>query len=205
MFGIQATAGNHLGEALGLSKKLIVEYERVFMGSSNLTELASLKPGFTRLSIPYFMGDNEVGFILEALKMVATEAWKLLPMYVVDKVSAEWKHNSNALAKDRKSLSSIRYTDGRMQFSDRRISGPGTYPQTYADCLQTARNVFSAARKTAHKNKTVALTLKLPTTALEDLRWYMLPDEAHELLLGHSQNIKHAVPFHPQISITLLN
>jgi len=31
----------------------------------------------------------------------------------------------------------------------------------------------------------------------EKLRWFMLPSEAQDLLLGHSQNVKHSVPFDP--------
>jgi hypothetical protein len=38
---------------------------------------------------------------------------------------------------------------------------------------------------------------KLTNETAEKLRWYMLPREAHELLLGHSQNVKHSVPFDP--------
>jgi hypothetical protein len=39
--------------------------------------------------------------------------------------------------------------------------------------------------------------MKLPNENAEKLRWYMLQREAHELLLGHSQNVKHTVPFDP--------
>lgn len=31
----------------------------------------------------------------------------------------------------------------------------------------------------------------------EKLRWFMLPSEAQDLLLGHSQNVKHSLPFDP--------
>lgn len=200
VFGIQATADNLLDSTMGISSHLAVEYEKLLSDES--INIENLRPGFIRITFPFFMGDAEVGYILEALKMVATEAWKLLPQYDVDENTGEWRHHSNSLAKERKWLQSIRYTDGRMLFSDRRISAPGGFPQNFADCLQTARNLFNRARKMAQKS-TVDENLYqiLSTESAEKLRWYMLPGEAHELLLGHSQNVKHSVPFDPNSTI----
>lgn len=56
-----------------------------------------LRPGFTRISLPYFMSEADVTFILEAIKMVATEGWKLLPQYVVYPEIGEWKHRTNVV------------------------------------------------------------------------------------------------------------
>jgi hypothetical protein len=196
VFGIQATAETIIGEVLGITKFMTIDYETIF--AMDHDETGSLRPGYSRVTIPFFMAESEVAFILEALKMVATEAWKLLPQYEVDNKTGEWRHHSNSLVKERKWLGTIRYTDGRMLFSDRRISGPGAFPQNYSDCLQTARNLFNRARKMAQRS-TVAdqLILKLCNSEAEHLRWYMLSGEAHELLLGHSQNVKSTVPFDP--------
>ncbi|XP_059611435.1 uncharacterized protein LOC132258233 isoform X2 [Phlebotomus argentipes] len=193
VFGIQATAESHIGREIGISDKFSIEYERILTEDDN----EKLRPGYTRISLTYFMSEQETGFILEALKMVATEAWKLLPQYECDPETGEWRHHSNSLAKERKWLGAIRYTDGRMLFSDRRISGPGTFPQNYPDCLHTARCIFNRARKMAQKaSKSEKLVVRL-RDSIEPLRWYMLPGEAHELLLGNSQNVKNIVPFDP--------
>ena len=45
-----------------------------------------------------------------------------------------------------------------------------------------------------------SITLKLQLPSTENLRWFMLPGEAHELLLGHSHNVKNTVPFDPHSS-----
>lgn len=194
VFGIQSTANNLIHEALGINSHLQIEYEKILSGDDCCE---NLRPGFVRITFPFFMNDTDIGFILEALKMTATEAWKLLPQYVVDEKTGEWRHHSNSLAKERKWLHSIRYTDGRMLYNDRRISAPGGFPQTSADCLQIARNIFNRARKMAQRASVDDLHLKLSSETAEKLRWYMLPREAHELLLGHSQNVKHSVPFDP--------
>ncbi|XP_058456636.1 uncharacterized protein LOC131434028 isoform X2 [Malaya genurostris] len=195
VYGIQATADNMIADSLGINPTLAVEYEKVLNDES--LRAASIHPGYIRLTFPFFMTEAEVAFILEALKMVATEAWKLLPQYEVDDRTGEWRHHSNSLAKERKWLGTIRYTDGKMLFSDRRISGPGTFPQSYPDCLQTARNLFNRARKMAQRSSSEEIVLKLSHPSVESLRWYMLPGEAHELLLGHSHSVKNTVPFDP--------
>ncbi|XP_049284570.1 uncharacterized protein LOC125764405 isoform X4 [Anopheles funestus] len=195
VFGIQATADNMVSDSLGINPQLMVEYEKLLNDES--LKSGCLHPGYTRITFPFFMPESEVAFILEALKMVATEAWKLLPQYEVGERSGEWRHHSNSLAKERKWLGAIRYIDGKMLFSDRRISGPGSFPQNYSDCLQTARNLFNRARKMAQRSTTEEIVLKLPNAAMEKLRWYMLSGEAHELLLGHSHNVKNTVPFDP--------
>ena len=38
-----------------------------------------IRPGFVRVGLPYFMNDKTVDFVLNAVNMVATHGWKLLP------------------------------------------------------------------------------------------------------------------------------
>jgi len=40
-----------------------------------------LRPGFVRLGFTYMMNPAEIEYILEALKLVAEQGWKLLPLY----------------------------------------------------------------------------------------------------------------------------
>ncbi|VEN34063.1 unnamed protein product, partial [Callosobruchus maculatus] len=165
------------------------------LGVENST-LQLLRPGFTRISLPYFINDAELAFIMEAVKMVATEGWKLLPQYVVDLDTAEWRHHTNAVSKDRKWLSSIRYIDGKMTMNERRISGPGLFPQNYSECLQTARNLFNKARKTVNRAPYPDQGIAFDSRG-EKLRWFMLQHEAQSLLTSNAQNVKQTVPFDP--------
>lgn len=136
--------------------------------------------------------------------MVATEGWKLLPQYVVDFETAEWRHHSNAVSKDRKWLSSIRYVDGKMTMNERRISGPGLFPQSYSECLQTARNLFNRARKTANRTPYSDQGIVFDSRG-EKLRWFILQHEAQSLLTSNAQNVKQKVPFDPLNSIISRN
>ncbi|KAJ8682427.1 hypothetical protein QAD02_018219, partial [Eretmocerus hayati] len=208
VFGVQARggcacAGRYAHDLMGIDQALAKEYEALlFKGSGSdatNTECNAepLRPGFARLTLPYFMPESEVAFVLEALKMVATEGWKLLPQYVLNPDTGEWRHHTNSVFKERRWLGSIRYTDGRMSATERRVSGPGLFPQSHADCLQTARNIFNRARKMAQRYPMQIDRSVIFDERSEDLRWFMLPHEAQDLLLGHSQNVKHHVPFDP--------
>jgi hypothetical protein len=53
-----------------------------------------LRPGFSRLSLPYFMPDREVEYVLAAVRHIANEGWRLLPQYKFNYKTGEWKHRS---------------------------------------------------------------------------------------------------------------
>ncbi|XP_060531194.1 uncharacterized protein LOC132704897 isoform X2 [Cylas formicarius] len=210
VFGIQVRAGCpcsgvYAQDMLGIDQSLADQYENIMLedrrlsslnlGAENST-LELLRPGFTRISLPYFINDAELAFIMEAVKMVATEGWKLLPQYVVDLETGEWRHHTNGIHRDRKWLSSIRYVEGKMTMNERRISGPGLFPQNYSECLQTARNLFNRARKTANKIPYQDQGISFDARA-EKLRWFMLQHEAQSLLTSNAQNVKQKVPFDP--------
>lgn len=213
IFGIQARggcpcSGAYAQELLGIDQNLADQYESIILEDRRLSSLnlsmnnlylELLRPGFTRISLPYFISDAELAFVMEAVKMVATEGWKLLPQYIVDVDTGEWRHHTNTIQKDRKWLGSIRYVDGKMTMNERRISGPGLFPQNYTECLQTARNLFNRARKTALRNPYEDQGMRFDSRA-EHLRWFMLPNEAQNILTSNAQNVKHTVPFDPRSS-----
>lgn len=82
-----------------------------------------MRPGFCRVSLPFFMSDSELAFVLEALKMVATEGWKILPQYVVNSQTGQWRHHTCSVLRDKKSLYSLRFNDGKVTAHERRVSG----------------------------------------------------------------------------------
>lgn len=52
-----------------------------------------IKPGFTRLSFPHFMDESEVEYILQAIRFVTNDGWKILPLYKYDVATATWAHH----------------------------------------------------------------------------------------------------------------
>lgn len=51
----------------------------------------SLRPGFARVSLPYFASEGEVDFVARAVGMVARAGWRLLPDYRFNPKTGEWK------------------------------------------------------------------------------------------------------------------
>ena len=78
---------------LGLDKQLTDDYENILVEDSRLDRVGLrrghvehsqwevLRPGVTRLNLPWFSSDEEIKFIVSAVALVAEYGWKLLPAY----------------------------------------------------------------------------------------------------------------------------
>ena len=55
-----------------------------------------MRPGFVRLSLPYFASNAEVEYALSAVHAVANHGWRLLTLYRLDTKTGEWRHKSRA-------------------------------------------------------------------------------------------------------------
>ncbi len=53
------------------------------MGVVSWLALLVCRPGLTRLSLPYFMSDEAVDYVISAVTMIAKHGWKLLPQVSV--------------------------------------------------------------------------------------------------------------------------
>ncbi|KAL8001689.1 putative aminotransferase class V domain, pyridoxal phosphate-dependent transferase, major [Plasmopara halstedii] len=96
LFGIQARggcqcAGPFGARLLGLSREHIIA-----LGYAVVAQDVILKPGVTRLSFPYFIDNEEIGYILKAVSFVADHGWKFLPQYKYNQHNGAWFHNSRA-------------------------------------------------------------------------------------------------------------
>ena len=68
---------------------------------------------------------------MDALVFVAENGWKLMPQYIMNNETGEWRHKTHLTFKDRKWLGHITYKDGkfdnRSPIADDDISSIGTY------------------------------------------------------------------------------
>jgi hypothetical protein len=53
-----------------------------------------LRPGFSRVSLPYFLSEEGAQYIIDAVLFVAEHGWRLLPQYRFNYKTGEWKHHS---------------------------------------------------------------------------------------------------------------
>merc|ERR1711871_1901364 len=75
-----------------------------------------LRPGYTRVSLPYFADTASIRYVLDALKFIADHGWKLLPQYTCDAGSAVW-HHVHQRKPPRVWLGQVNYDSGRMNWS----------------------------------------------------------------------------------------
>jgi len=51
-----------------------------------------LRPGFVRINLSYVIPDDEADFVIDAVAMVAEKGWRLLPQYMFNPETGEWRH-----------------------------------------------------------------------------------------------------------------
>ena len=96
VFGVQARggcacAGPYAHALLGIDESASAALEAHLLDKAEV-----LRPGFARVSLPYFASVNEIEYVANAIHAVANHAWRLLPMYRVDAKTGEWRHATRA-------------------------------------------------------------------------------------------------------------
>ncbi|MDP9067614.1 MAG: aminotransferase class V-fold PLP-dependent enzyme [Actinomycetota bacterium] len=169
LFGIQARggcscAGPYGHRLLGIDLETSHEFEREIACGSE-----GVKPGWVRVNFNYFISDTVFDFILQAVHMVATQGWRLLPQYDFEPRSGAWTHRIG-VAEPPMSLRDLRYEAGELTFELRRATEPES---VLADYLKYARYIFDQA-EAGDGNGCLPPGL---SEDFEHLRWFPLPHE----------------------------
>jgi len=168
LFGIQSRggcscAGPYGHRLLGIDIDTSHEFERAIGRGCE-----GIKPGWVRVNFNYFIGEEVFDFILQAVEIVASDGWKLLPQYRFDAPTGLWRHAAG-LAEPPLSLADIDYSSGRMAYSAHRHREPAS---RLADYLAEARAMLSAPSPAAQPVVDPELD-----PDVEALRWFPLPGE----------------------------
>ena len=96
VFGVQvrggcACAGPYALQLLGLGDVAAAVLEAMLLDQAEV-----MRPGFVRLSLPYFSSKAEIEYALTAVHAVANHGWRLLMWYRLDSKSGEFRHKSRA-------------------------------------------------------------------------------------------------------------
>ena len=131
-----------------------------------------VKPGWVRVNFNYFISETVFEFILEAVELVATEGWKLLPYYRFCPQSGQWRHR-NGRPDPAMKLTDVIYDTGRMEYRSLHRTEPEAALRGY---LQEARNLLAELPERFQNIE----SLEPPTLSadFEALRWFPLPSEA---------------------------
>jgi selenocysteine lyase/cysteine desulfurase len=162
LFGIQARggcscAGPYGHRLLGIDLETSNRFEEVIATGCEI-----LKPGWVRLNFNYFISETEFKYIVEAVHMIATDGWRLLPLYTYESETGVWRHR-DGLPKPPASLKDVDFSGSE------RI--PSTAPiGELENYLEEAKRVLSESPLDDGSGPSLS-------EEAEELRWFPTPME----------------------------
>jgi selenocysteine lyase/cysteine desulfurase len=167
LFGIQSRggcscAGPYGHRLLGIDLERSHEFEREITGGCE-----GIKPGWVRVNFNYFISDTVADYVVEAVRMVARDGWRLLGDYVFDPVTGRWRHRAGVVEPPIR-LGEVRYgADGAVSMpSSDAVGGE----EMLADQLREAAAVLAAATPPVPGHD------RHVSVDFEHLRWFDLPE-----------------------------
>ncbi len=167
LFGVQSRggcscAGPYGHRLLGIDLERSHEFEREITGGCE-----GIKPGWVRVNFNYFISDTVADYIIEAVRMVARDGWRLLDDYGFDPLTGLWRHR-RGLVEPRVRLADVRYgEDGALHLPASDTRGG---EEMLADHLAEAARILAAATP-----PDLAVAAEHLSADFEHLRWFDLP------------------------------
>ena len=173
LFGIQSRggcscAGPYGHRLLGIDLERSHEFEREIAGGCE-----GIKPGWVRVNFNYFISDTVADYVIEAVRMVARDGWRLLGDYTFDPMTGRWRHRRGVVEPPIR-LRDIAYAaDGTMTVPAENLTGG---EELLAQHLLDAAAIFAAAEPPAD----LAGGQGKLSADFDHLRWFDLPASALE-------------------------
>jgi selenocysteine lyase/cysteine desulfurase len=169
LFGIQARGGCSCAGPYG-HRLLGIDAERSHRFDEVLTTgCEGIKPGWIRINFTWSVSDAVGRFLVDAVRLVARDGWRLLDDYRFDLTSGRWTHRTGEVTPPW-SLSDVRIAAGEVTWP------PPPAPADDGDLevvLARAREILAAAGPHPDDVETPVLS-----PDAEALRWFPLPGEA---------------------------
>ena len=97
LFGVQARGGCSCAGPYG-HRLLGIDIDRSHQFEAQITGgCEGIKPGWVRVNFNYFVDDAACTYIVEAVRLVAREGWRLLGDYRFDPVTGLWRHRDGVV------------------------------------------------------------------------------------------------------------
>ena len=166
LFGIQARsgcfcAGPYVHRLIGLDLETSAAHEaEVARGSMGI------KLGFVRLSFGYYITETVFDYLVDVVDFLAEHAWKLLPLYRFDPVSALW-HHVNGPRREPPGLDEL-----STAYRDKRATAPESLLPGY---LEEARCLVAEIEADPPPGDPPSISV---SPEFERLRWFPLPGDA---------------------------
>ncbi|MCC7537837.1 MAG: aminotransferase class V-fold PLP-dependent enzyme [Deltaproteobacteria bacterium] len=179
LFGIQARggcscAGPYGHRLLGIDLTTSRGFECAVVAGAE-----GIKPGWVRVNFNYFISETVFEFLIQAVRLVAEEGWKLLPHYRFDLASGMWRHRRGR-SEAAMRLSDNTYRSGKLEYRSRHATEPEA---ALAGYVEEARRIIEDA---VRGYRTTSIEREVLTPETEALRWFPLPSEALAELQGQA-------------------
>ena len=174
LFGIQSRggcscAGPYGHRLLGIDLEQSHRFEREISGGCE-----GIKPGWVRVNFNYFISEPVFEYVVQAVALIASEGWRLIPEYRFDLHSGRWHHRNGPVEPPLR-LSQVGYdSNGHLVYPEHRDRLPES---ALADHLAAARALLAGMADLAPDGGTGD---KLGED-FEALRWFELPRESVEV------------------------
>ena len=169
LFGIQARGGCSCAGPYG-HRLLGIDLERSHAFEREIARgCEGIKPGWTRVSFNYFVSEAVFRYLVDAVDLIATDGWRLLPAYRFDPLTGLWRHRDGPVEPP------LRLTDLAYEPSTGALLVPDLphdrAPESaLAGYLDEARRVLADASAWDGEG-----TPPPVSDDFEDLRWFELP------------------------------
>ena len=169
LFGIQSRggcscAGPYGHRLLGIDLARSHEFEREITGGCE-----GIKPGWVRVNFNYFVSDAVADYLIEAVRLVARDGWRLLGDYRFDTVTGRWRHRDGVVTPPL-SLHDVSYAGGRVSMPSNRATGG---EDLLAEHLREGAAILAAAEGPDLAGHPANVSVDF-----EHLRWFDLPVSA---------------------------
>jgi selenocysteine lyase/cysteine desulfurase len=175
LFGIQARGGCSCAGPYG-HRLLGIDIDRSHAFQREISRgCEGIKPGWIRVNFNYFLSEPVVSYLLDAVDLLASQGWRLLPDYRFDTRTGLWHHKGGPSEPPLR-LWQIDYdSDGRMTYPQHSDRAPQSALEGY---LAHARELLAAAAAVAtvteHPEGSTPDTQTL-SADFRDLQWFELP------------------------------
>jgi selenocysteine lyase/cysteine desulfurase len=167
LFGIQSRGGCSCAGPYG-HRLLGIDIDRSHEFEREITRgCEGIKPGWVRVNFNYFISEAVFDYVVEAVRLVARDGWRMLGEYRFDVARGIWVHRQGAVEPPLR-LDQIEYDDqGRMRYPRHDDTAPES---------ELARHLDVGAKLLAEgAGPDLSTGPSQVTEDFEHLRWFELP------------------------------
>jgi selenocysteine lyase/cysteine desulfurase len=170
LFGIQSRGGCSCAGPYG-HRLLGIDIERSHEFEHEITHgCEGIKPGWTRVSFNYFISDTVAQYLVDAVDLIATHGWKLLPQYRFEPRSGLWRHERGPVEPPMR-LTQLSYDPATGDLVRPPVRDERAPESALAEYLVAARTILEQAPEWSDSE----LTAGRLSPEFEHLRWFDLP------------------------------